>query len=459
MTRAAATVLAALVFIGTAAAATIRGTARSDRINAVNGSRQTVACGRGLDVVNADPVDVVRRDCETVATRIARDLTTVAGAQHGTIAEPDTFSFGATVVAAFQVGRFEGGGASAIGWASSLDAGRTWRSGLLPGVGRASDPSVGYDAVHRVWLAVTLGIANGPTSIDVSRSADGRAWNAPVHALTSRSSAFDKEWVVCDNAPASPHRGTCYIAFTDVRADRIAVTASTDGGTTWSAAIAISPPGDVVGAQPIVLPDGTLVVAWLQRGQLLAMRSRDGGVTFDQPVLVSSLQFHAVRGLRAPPLPSIEVGLDGRALLVWPDCRFRTGCEGNDVVLSASGDGLTWTPPGRVTRGGGSYLIPGIAADPRTGALAVVAVVALPGGADRLGAVLAVARDGARWGQPRRIDAVTMRTTWLSRAGGAFLGDYLSASWAGGRAIGVVPFALQPTSAGFRQALYAGIAR
>jgi hypothetical protein len=463
MVRAAAVLLAALTLIGTAAAATIRGTARSDRINAVNGSRQTVLCGRGLDVVNADLVDIVRTDCETVARRVARDTTAVSGAQHGSIAEPDSFSFGSTVVTTFQVGRFEDGGAGRIGWASSLDAGRSWRSGLLPGIGRASDPSIGYDVAHRVWLAVTLGISGvvEPTSIDVNRSVDGRRWSTRIRALSFTSEAFDKEWVVCDNAPTSPRRGTCYIAYTDIRtpnAERIAVSASTDGGLTWSTPVAASAPGPVVGAQPIVLPDGTLVVAWLRGDQLLAARSQDGGASFQPAVRISDVQFAGTRGLRAPALPSIEITPDGRALLAWPDCRFRADCSANDVVLSASSDGIAWTPPARITTDGGSYLIPGIAADPRTGALAVVALVELPT-SDRLGAVLVVARDGVRWAAPRRLDAVAMQVSWLPRAGGGFLGDYLSASWAGGRPIGIVPLAFAPTAAGLRQALYAGTVR
>jgi hypothetical protein len=461
MARVAAVLLAALTLIGTAAAATIRGTARGDRINAVNGSRQTVVCGRGVDVVNADLVDVVRTDCETIARRVARDTTAVSGAQHGSIAEPDSFSFGSTVVTTFQVGRFEDGGAGRIGWASSLDAGRTWRSGLLPGVGHASDPSITYDAAHRVWLAVTLGITDGPTSIDVNRSVDGRRWSARIRALFFGPEAFDKEWVVCDNAPTSPRRGTCYIAFTDIRTpngERIAVSASTDGGLTWSTPVATSAPGPVVGAQPIVLPDGTLVVAWLRGNVLLASRSQDGGVSFQPAVSISDVQFAGTRGLRAPALPSIEITPDGRAVLAWPDCRFRPDCSGNDIVLSASSDGITWTPPARITTGGGSYLIPGIAADSGTGALAAVALVELPN-SDRLGAVLVVSRDGVRWAAPRRLDAVAMQISWLPRAGGAFIGDYLSASWAGGRPIGVIPLALAPTRAGLRQALYAGTVR
>jgi hypothetical protein len=463
MVRAAAVLLAALALVGTAAAATIRGTARDDRINAVNGSRQTIVCGRGLDVVNGDLLDVVRSDCETVARRIARDATRVSGAQHATIAEPDTFSFGSTIVATFQVGRFEDGGAGRIGWASSLDGGRTWRSGLLPGVGRASDPSIAYDAAHRVWLAVSLGISGGvePTSIDVNRSVDGRRWGRPLRPLSEPDEAFDKEWIACDNAPTSPRRGTCYIAYTDIRtpgAERIALSSSADGGVTWTTPVPVGPPGPVVGAQPVSLPDGTLVVMWVRGNLAVAARSLDGGLTFQPTVTISEIQFSGTRGLRAPALPSLELTRDGRALLAWPDCRFRSDCSGNDIVTSSSADGIAWTPPTAITNGGGSYLIPGIAADSRTNGLAAVALVELPN-SDRLGAVLVVARDGVNWAAPRRLDAVAMQTSWLPQAGGGFIGDYLSASWAGGRPIGVVPLAFAPTGAGLRQALYAGTLR
>src|SRR6516162_3431387 len=53
---------------------------------------------------------------------------------HHTEVEPDTFSNGSTIVAAFQVGRVYDGGACAIGWATSTDNGATWSNGLLPGL-------------------------------------------------------------------------------------------------------------------------------------------------------------------------------------------------------------------------------------------------------------------------------------------------------------------------------------
>src|SRR5260370_15785897 len=52
---------------------------------------------------------------------------------HRTEVEPDTFAYGPTIVAAFQVGRFEDGGASNVGWATSTNGGRSWAHGFLPG--------------------------------------------------------------------------------------------------------------------------------------------------------------------------------------------------------------------------------------------------------------------------------------------------------------------------------------
>jgi hypothetical protein len=117
-------------------------------------------------------------------TRISSDPFTNSTSVHQTEVEPDTFSFGSTIVAAFQVGRFFNGGASDIGFATSTDGGAHWTHGLLPGTTfqvdpnspyeRVSDSSVAFDAKHNVWLISSIPILpNGvvPT-IFVSRSTD-----------------------------------------------------------------------------------------------------------------------------------------------------------------------------------------------------------------------------------------------------------------------------------------------
>src|SRR5437667_7447199 len=119
-------------------------------------------------------------------TRISSDPYTNKTSQHKTQVEPDVYSFGSTVVATFQSGRFFNGGASNIGWATSHDGGATWTHGFLPATTvyatppgpypRASDPSVAYDLKHKVWIISYLGLKSPvPSVVDVlvSRSTDG----------------------------------------------------------------------------------------------------------------------------------------------------------------------------------------------------------------------------------------------------------------------------------------------
>src|SRR3954447_13413152 len=67
-------------------------------------------------------------------TGVSTDPYTDAQAQHHSEVEPDTFSFGSTIVSAFQVGRVSGGGSSNIGFATSTNGGSTWTHGFLPGI-------------------------------------------------------------------------------------------------------------------------------------------------------------------------------------------------------------------------------------------------------------------------------------------------------------------------------------
>lgn len=106
------------------------------------------------------------------AQQISVDPYENATGQHETAVEPDSFSFGNTVVAAFQVRSTPTAGASGIGWATSRDGGNTWRSGVLPSLvvhgaplgsfTCATDPAFAYDRVHDVWLISVLGLTDGP---------------------------------------------------------------------------------------------------------------------------------------------------------------------------------------------------------------------------------------------------------------------------------------------------------
>src|SRR3954447_17056164 len=88
-----------------------------------------------------------------------------AATNHHASVEPDSFSNGSTIVAAYQVGRIYDGGACAIGFATSTNNGTTWTTGLLPGLtkytgggtfDRATDAAVAYDAQDNLWMISSL---------------------------------------------------------------------------------------------------------------------------------------------------------------------------------------------------------------------------------------------------------------------------------------------------------------
>jgi hypothetical protein len=493
--------LALALAAGTAGAAAINGTNRvdflrggpradridarggSDRIKVDGGRRDTVRCGPGrYDVVNADPVDSVASDCETVARVVARDGYR-APAQHATIAEPDTFSWGSVVVAAFQAGRFRDGGAVNIGWATSHDGGRTWHSGTLPGLTvasqpagrwrRASDPVVAYDATHGTWLIASLAFSSGEAAaVVVSRSTDGLTWSAPVTVVEAPwrpDLLLDKEWIACDNGAASPHRGSCYAAYSDFRTVRLEFQASRDGGLSWEPPVAA--PDDAGRAsmrgrwapapQPVVQPDGDLIVPYYDETRVASIRSADGGRSFSASVTVAATTFKPTPDLRAPPLPSAEVDRNGTVYVVWPDCRSRPRCGFNDLVLSRSRDGIAWSPATRIPTGPRSsradFIIPGLGVDRLSDRLAVAYYVYRSGELLDVG-FISSPNGGRSWSSPRRLNAQTMRLEWIAQAGGAMVGDYISTSFTAGRAVVAFPIAA-PLARRFDQPLFAAAIR
>jgi hypothetical protein len=481
--------LLVLAVASTATAATIKGTTRAeliagtakadrvtagagaDRIQVAFGGLDRVDCGLGADLVAADGTDRVASNCEVVVRRLSTDPYKNSDSQHESAVEPDSFSNGSTVVTAFQVGRREGGAAANIGTAVSTDAGRTWTRAFLPGTTSSatppgpeigvSDPSVAYDAQHGVWLVATLAIERTFSHIYVARSTDGRTWSSPID--TSDGPILDKEWVVCDNGAASPFHGRCYLEYTDDQQNITVSQFSTDGGLTWSPPVRAG--SILVGTQPVIRPDGTLVVvAGDYRGEealsgsMVALRSTDGGATFTR-IVVSDLQAADNDPMRAIALPSVDVDANGTIYAVWHDCRFRSGCSANDMVLSTSTDGLTWAPPVRIPLAPASsrrsFFIPGVAADPsRPGALTLVYASYYPG-TKVLGMGVAQTRDGKSW-KTTRLDPQPIPTTWLPRAeGGRMVGDYFSVSYAGNRVVPVFALAVSPLGGRLRQGIFA----
>ena len=430
----------------------------------------------GLPTVTAVLLVTAAAAAANVATtQVSSDPYTDAQAQHQTEVEPDTFRFGKTIVSAFQVGRVFGGGSSNIGWATSVDNGATWTKGFLPGItansnprgpyGQVSDPAVAYDAQDAVWLISSLGLTSSGANVLTSRSTNGGlTWSNPVVTATGD---LDKNWIVCDNTSSSPFFGNCYTQYDIVSGNQIRMRTSTNGGVTWGAALAPSSGATGLGGQPVVRPNGTVIVPYraTNAAQIRSFRSIDGGVSWRATVLVSSISHHTVAGgLRESPLPSAEVDAAGTVYVAWADCRFRTSCARNDIVIAESTSETTWAAPYRVpidaTSSTVDHFVPGLGVDRSTS-----------GNTARLGLTyysypnsscsastcqlnvrfVASTSGGTNWGTPTQI-AGPMSLSWLPNTSqGRMLGDYISTSvLPGGNAYPVIPVATAPANGTFR---------
>ena len=409
-------------------------------------------------------------------TKISSDPFTVGPGQHATEVEPHVLAFGSTLVAAFQTGRIAPGGSTDIGWATSTDGGSTWSHGFLPGLTKgegsgpydaASDPAVAYDAKHDVWMIASLPISNTTQTpaVVVSRSTDGGfTWGNPVN-VTPKVTSSDKNWIVCDSWSASPHYGNCYVEWDNPLTGVVIMSTSTDGGLTWGAAISTKANG--IGGQPLVQPNGNVVVPY-ESGTMAAFMSTTGGTSWTSPVSIANIQTHLdAGGIRSGPLPSAAVDGAGTVWVVWEDCRFRSGCSTNDLVYSTSSDGTAWSAVKRIpidpTTSTLDHFIPGIGIDLATsGTSAHVAVHFYAYSKSNCSTstcqlfvgYISSPNGGTNWHPAVKL-AGPMKLTWLPNSqNGLMVGDYIGTAFSNGIAHGVFALAGANSGSTFNEAMY-----
>ena len=409
---------------------------------------------------------VVASDPFTQATCAAS-----APTNHHANVEPDSFSNGSTIVAAYQVGRIFDGGACAIGFSTSTNNGATWTTGLLPGItkwagagpyDRATDPAVAYDAAHNVWLVSSLSLLETPAihgnRVLTSRSTDGGfTWGNPF--VTATGADLDKNWIVCDNTATSPYYGRCYTQWDDHgNGNRLQMSTSTDGGQTWG--LAATNGSGVIGGQPVVHPNGTVIVPTANANETAigAFNSTNGGATWSATTTIATVSHHKVAGsLREGPLPSAEIDGAGTVYVAWTDCRFRRACKVNDIVVSHSlnASGTSWSAVSRVpiddTKSGIDHFIPGLAVNKSTsgttGQLGLTYYF-YPAGSTQLSVgFISSANAGTIWSTPQTIMS-GMSSTWAANTSqGRMVGDYISTSFGSDNlAHGIFGAATTPTT-------------
>jgi hypothetical protein len=331
---------------------------------------------------------------------------------------------------------------------TTLNGGSTWSTGNMSiekPLKIGSDPVTAFDRKHGTTIHASLSFAIQPGlgskggcdgDVVASPSRDGGVtWDKVaivddgVGCDLGKSEVFDdKEWIVADNYPSSPHYGRVYLTWTGFEfasaaylRSPIRMSSSDDGGYTWSPAKEISgstgslctfqasgPAGECDENQfsvPTIGPDGTVYVAFQNEqnralwepgevfdDQYLIVKSTDGGATWsspgfvvgledgsrDYPINVRDRQTLTGYQLRVNSAGNIVAAPSGRLYLVFADNRNGAHDSANpvtnvDVFVMASADGgTTWTAPSLVDSGAGDQWFPWVDVDPTNGTIGVL---------------------------------------------------------------------------------------
>ncbi len=440
-------------------------------------------------VLGAFGPEPVRATPTATLVQVSRDPFSTRGFEHATEVEPAIATDGRTVVSAFQVGRGQEGGAVDIGVAVSTNAGAAWSGTMLDDITkttggpfeRASDPSVARDARTDSWMVGYLGITlGGPfqepkrSAVMVVRSTDGGgSFGAPsTVARAPRGLVYDKPWVTCDEHERSPFYGTCYALWDSFglrsgASPVVHASTSRDGGLHWSDPVRTADRGRGFGMVPVVRPDGSVVVVYLGlqhplHPRVSAFGSEDGGAHWGASVRIA-VQHRTERQLqvvRDPGLPAVTVDEHGTVWAAWSDCRFEPRCAVDDLVLSRSDDGASWSRPAPAVSGSrptsASLVTPALVADEHGGTTRLAVVYYTVSGA-RWGDTFRPAPcaitigfassvdGGSTWGSPTTI-GWRMKLGWFPPTRQGYMwGDYVSAATTNtGRVVTVLPLAHRP---------------
>lgn len=242
---------------------------------------------------------------------------------------------------------------------------------------------------------------------------------------TLATSFLDKPWMTIGPNPDNPSEDVIYVTYTKFEVihdiawvgevptflpqsteTTIELVRSVDQGQTWSEPVAVSPtvarvfgeveggeaaPGVfgtdrvVQGPQPGVTPDGTLYVAWLdtaddgsQEGmaEIHVARSEDGGVTFDEPQVITEMHEIGFRPRTSffrfwgSAFPRLAVGPEGELYVLYTARDPEKPRDDGDIFLVSSLDeGETWSDPLRLNDDDGNAVqfFPAIDVDPEGG--------------------------------------------------------------------------------------------
>lgn len=333
----------------------------------------------------------------------------------------------------------------------SADGGRTWKNGKLKSsYGVYGDPVIVADWSGNFYYAhLSNPDGRGLSSekwldrIVIQKSTDGgQTYNDGSYTGNRPPKDQDKHWLVAD-----PKSGALYCTWTEfdhydskktTDHSRILFSKSSDGGSSWSDALAINQfegdclddDGTTEGAVPAGGPNGEIYVAWAWNNQIWFDRSTDGGKTWlEKDIAVTdqpggwNMDIPGIQ--RCNGMPVLVCDLSGgpnRGTLYvnWAD--QRNGSADTDIWLAKSSDGgNSWSAPLRVNddKKGRHQFFPWLAIDQTTGDLYVEFYDRRDHPDEATDVFVAVSRDGGK-----TFDNLKISKTPFVPDSFVFFGDY-----------------------------------
>lgn len=219
---------------------------------------------------------------------------------------------------------------------------------LTSGTGKNEDPCLLRAKGGTIYMA-WFSDRSGNPDIYINSTKDGKRWGKPVAVIQGGGAGNFYPSL------AQTGDGTFHLTWFRIDAKRrvfsVWYSNSRDAGT-WSEPRAMTPPDKGYNWVPTIAAaaDGGLWIAWASgrtgNKDVFLMQSKDRGRTWQQPVQVTSHQFH-------DDLPNITQKPDGTLIIVWtrykPD-RNDYLSETADIYYATSRDGTAWSDPTAITR-------------------------------------------------------------------------------------------------------------
>jgi hypothetical protein len=209
------------------------------------------------------------------------------------------------------------------------------------------------------------------------------------------------------------------------------------------------------------------VIVPFEGGGIDVFSSTNGGKSWGKSQAISGITSHLVAGgIRNVNLPSASIDGAGNVYVAWSDCRFRTKCSSNDIVMSTSANGTTWSAVARIpidaTTTTVDHFLPGIGVDPTTsgsGAHITIVYYYYPTAkctatTCQLEVGFTTSTDGGTtWTAGAKI-AGPMKLAWLPVSDdGPMVADYIAVSYVNGNPFGVFATAQAPVGTTYSEAI------